>query len=86
MCSASPETILRKAREFISVAQSATGRTWPPTRCVIPFVFLLQPAVSRPPHNWKKSLIYDLKHARTLLNLGRIRWKAKSAAAGAIAA
>jgi hypothetical protein len=53
---------------------------------VIPFVFLLQPAVSRPPHNWKKSLIYDLKHARTLLNLGRIRWKAKSAAAGAIAA
>jgi hypothetical protein len=33
--SASPETIRREPREFISVAQSATCGTWQPARCVI---------------------------------------------------
>jgi cytochrome c-type biogenesis protein CcmH/NrfG len=34
----------------------------------------------------EKSLTYDPKHAGTLFNLGLIRWKGKSDAAGAIAA
>lgn len=34
----------------------------------------------------EKSLTYDPRHAGTLLNLGMIRWKGKSDAAGAIAA
>ena len=34
----------------------------------------------------EKSLTYDPKHAGTLLNLGIVRWKGKSDAAGAIAA
>lgn len=34
----------------------------------------------------EKSLTYDPRHAGTLLNLGVIRWKGKSDAAGAIAA
>lgn len=33
----------------------------------------------------EKSLTYDPKHAGTLLNLGMVRWKGKSDAAGAIA-
>jgi tetratricopeptide (TPR) repeat protein len=33
----------------------------------------------------EKSLTYDPKHAGTLLNLGIVRWQAKSDAAGAIA-
>ena len=48
MFAASPETIRREPRELISVAQSATCRTWQPARSVILSIFFPRAAV-RPP-------------------------------------
>src|SRR6516162_4886813 len=45
---ASPETIRREPREWISFAQSATCRTWQPARSVILLLGLLRAAL-RPP-------------------------------------